>query len=155
MTTAGGPSDVRGEQRQGDAAGGVLERSRVACGGAGLQMPEAVIGVSRSPADAASDEYCNNVQSVEAAFKRFHAVSVEELSHDPSDLLGFFVDEDPADDAPPAGPDDDNEWSSSENAAAQLPPKVLVDGLHTFEQSIIDMFYSDLLLRKVRRLRVR
>ena len=61
-------------------------------------MPEAAIGVTRSPEAAASDAYINNVRSVEAAFKRFHAVSVEELTHDPSDLLGFFVDEDPADD---------------------------------------------------------
>ena len=100
-------------------------------------MPDAVIGVTRSPEEAASDAFVNNVRSVEAAFKRFQAVSVEELSHDPSDLLGFFVDEDPADDAPTVGADADYEWSTSENAAAALPPKVLVDGLPWEERNTI------------------
>ena len=99
-------------------------------------MPQ--VGVSRSPEDAASEAYFNNVRGVENAFKRYQAVSVEELSHDPSDLLGFFVDEDPADDAPAMGADSDYEWSSSENAAAQLlPPKVLVDGLPWEERNTI------------------
>jgi hypothetical protein len=101
------------------------------------EMPDAVIGVTRSPEEAASDAFVNNVRSVEAAFKRFQAVSVEELSHDPSDLLGFFVDEDPADDAPTVGADADYEWSTSENAAAALPPKVLVDGLPWEERNTI------------------
>ena len=78
-----------------------------------------MIGVSRSPEAAGAEAFANAARGVEKAFKRYHAVSVEELRHDPSDLLGFFVDEDPADDVPGMGADADFDWSA-DSASAQL-----------------------------------
>jgi len=95
-----------------------------------------MIGVSRSPEAAGAEAFANAARGVEKAFKRYHAVSVEELRHDPSDLLGFFVDEDPADDVPGMGADADFDWSA-DSASAQLPPKVLVDGLPWEERNTI------------------
>ena len=83
-----------------------------------------------------SRDHLQGVKDLTSAFRRYQSFSVEELNHDPSDLLGFFMEDTSTSDAMHST----QRRSGSPNGARGghlLPAKVLVDGLPWEERNTI------------------